>query len=575
MEFNEVVELGKNTPCEQVKPTADAMAVVMYTSGSTGKPKGVCIAHKNLCASVGGMARNFSAWGKEGAETYIAYLPAAHILELVAEIAMISFGSTIGAALPLCRLLSLFHSHIGADCARGAGSHHPWLAGYADPRSIASSGACRAYAGKDGPTINFLPCPEAPWEQAPGAVQEFKPTCMAAVPKIWDIFKKTVEEKVAGGSAVTRVIFEAAFAACSNASTWRFCPLLGLIFKKVGAVTGGNIKAGISGGGPLASDVQNFCRICFGFPLVQGYALTETCCAGSVQLTSDSEDGIVGAPLASVEIKLEDCPDIQDRAGNGYLTTDTKHWDGMACAGRGEVLIKGPSVSLGYYAKGDQAESLIKKTTEEFGDAAPNQTEHHWFHTGDIGLFTPDGRLKLIDRKKNLVKLKGGEYVAIEAMEAVYGTSIYVDAKAGGIMCHGDGDMDKPVALLLGNIPNIVNWAKENGITEEDPDALCKNEKVIEMVLKDLVKIGKASDSVAKNEILCAIHIIPGTGPAVFPGNETSPWTPENGFLTASNKIDRNAIKHGKTMGDATSDSFAGVLQPLRLKAGADAASVV
>merc|ERR1711998_623705 len=105
------------------------------------------------------------------------------------------------------------------------------------------------------------------------------------------------------------------------------------------------------------------------------------------------------------------------------MSNDTSHWDGSSCAGRGEVLIRGPSVSLGYYCAGlDEEEkvSLNKKTCEEFSSEAPNQDEFHWFHTGDIGLFTPDGRLKLIDRKKNLVKLKGGEYIAVEAMESIY-----------------------------------------------------------------------------------------------------------------------------------------------------------
>jgi len=543
--YDDVVALGNSSEggadtMEPVRPKRNTMAVVMYTSGSTGKPKGVLIAHKNLCASVAGMHRNFSQWGAEGQETYLAYLPAAHILELVAEIAMLSFGSTIG---------------------------------YADPRTIASAGACKYHRIGDGtPSINFDPS----LELAPGAIQEFKPSCLAAVPKIWDILKKSVEDGVGKGSAVSRIIFEAAFAAVKNAQSWRYCPLLNLLFtKKVGAVVGGRMKTGISGGGPLSNEVQSFCRIAFGFPLIQGYALTETCCAGCVQLTDDSRDGVVGAPLASVEIMLEDCPSIQDRNGKPYMTTDTNHWDSSACSGRGEVLIRGPSVSMGYYARGDQAESLTKKTTEEFSSETPNQEQgtYDWFHSGDIGLFTPDGCLKLVDRKKNLVKLKGGEYVAIEQMEAVYGTSVFVDAKLGGIMVHGDGDIDKPVAIAQGNIPVLKKWAEANGIDASDPDALCENEAVVKMVLADMKSIAK--DKLAKNEVICGIALISGSGPNVWPGNNKSPWTPENGFLTASNKIDRNAIKNGKFMkeGQPPSDNFMEILQPLREKAGAPAGS--
>jgi len=532
--YEELIEMGGKSDFELSPPKPDNMAVVMYTSGSTGKPKGVVIGHKNICASVGGMQQLFAQFGKEGGETYIAYLPAAHILELVAEIACISFGSEIG---------------------------------FADPRTISSTGACRFHVENGTEALNHTPSLTV----APGAIQEFKPSVMVAVPKIWEILKKGIESKIKDSSCLVRHLFEAAFAACRNAAGWRSCPLLGLIFSKsVGSMIGGRLKIGISGGGPISEEVQTFCRVAMSVPIVQGYALTETTCGGSVQLITDREPGVVGAPLSSVEMKLEDCAEINDRKGNPYLTSNNTHWDGSACSGRGEVMIRGPSVSLGYYAAGDDEEEvkdLIKKTENEFGHSAPNQgKEFHWFHTGDIGLFTPDGRLKLIDRKKNLVKLKGGEYVAIEQMESVYGGSVFVNMISGGIMCHGDGDLDKPDALVQAEMSNIKTWAKDNDIKTQDPDELCKDKAVIKMVLDDLNKIG--SGKVAANERLAAIALISGTGPAVFPGSNTSAWNPENGFLTASNKIDRNNIKNGTCRNGVTSPCYADVLQELRAKQG-------
>ena len=65
--------------------------------------------------------------------------------------------------------------------------------------------------------------------------------------------------------------------------------------------------------------------------------------------------------------------------------------------------------------------------------------EDGWFRSGDVGLFLPDGSLKLIDRVKNLVKLLGGEYIAIENMESNYATCPYVNGIGGGILCYGDG----------------------------------------------------------------------------------------------------------------------------------------
>ena len=121
-------------------------------------------------------------------------------------------------------------------------------------------------------------------------------------------------------------------------------------------------------------------------------------------------------------------------------------------------------MSPGYYI-------MEKKTREEFDDQG-------WFHTGDIAIWTSEGfvsqgshqclddstftynysttspgpcsspQIKIVDRLKNLIKLKGGEYIAIESMESTYANSVFVNGSNGGIMCYGNGDMDRPVALV-------------------------------------------------------------------------------------------------------------------------------
>jgi len=124
---------------------------------------------------------------------------------------------------------------------------------------------------------------------------------------------------------------------------------------------------------------------------------------------------------------------VLDRNKNPYLNTDRIH-RGEPCLGRGEVWIRGPAVCSGYYVQ-------EKKTREDFD-------ENGWFHTGDIAIWNAAGQLKIVDRLKNLVKLKGGEYVAIESMEATYAQSVFVNGVNGGLMCYADGDMDRPVALV-------------------------------------------------------------------------------------------------------------------------------
>lgn len=505
--IEEVISMGSApTVSAPTPPKPEQIACVMYTSGSTGKPKGVMITHGNIVASVSALQQVFTQWGlKFGEETYIAYLPAAHILELCAEIGSLSLGFAVG---------------------------------YADPRTISSKGACRQRP--DG-TINTKP--EYPYP--PGAIQEFKPSVMAAVPKIWDILKKGVEENVGKMSPVLKYLFQVAFSGRHWAlQQYRDSPLFkAVVLKKLKAMMGGQLKLGITGGGPIAGDVQNFIRVAFGVPLLQGYALTESTCAGTIQQVWDIRNGLVGSPVPSVEIKLRSCigkdglPEVLDREKKPYLDTDTAHY-GKACSGRGEVMIRGPSVSKGYFKQADKMVGIF--------DA------DGWFHSGDVGLFLSDGSLILVDRVKNLVKLKGGEYIAIEAMEKEYSTSPYVNALGGGVMCYGDGDMDRPVALVQANVAEIVKLANSHGIPTSNIEQLCKNPTIEELVLESLVKVGKAG-KLGSNEILCAIVLIAGTGPEKGKATVDSPWTPENECLTASNKLNRSGIK----------ESFALVLKPL------------
>lgn len=477
-------------------PTPDHLAVVMYTSGSTGKPKGVMIKHRSMVASIAALGAKFSQFGlKEGEETYIAYLPAAHILELVAEISMVCLGASIG---------------------------------FACPKTISSKGACRVRP--DG-SVNFT----AGYPYPPGGIQEFRPSCMAAVPKIWDILMKGVVDVVGKGSPVTKFLFQVAYSGRHFATMQgRESPLFkAIVFRKLSNMLGGRMKAGVTGGGPISADVHGFIRTAFAMPLLQGYALTETCCAGTAQLIEDTRFGVVGPPLGSVEIKVRSCigadgqPEVLDRKGKPYLESDMDHYD-EPCHGRGEVLIRGPSVASGYFNQPD--------TTAKVFDA------DGWFHSGDVGLITPDGAIMIVDRLKNLVKLKGGEYIAIEAMEKEYSTSTYVNGILGGIMCYGDGGMDRPVALVQCNTIELEKWAKAAGISYKCVEDLCKDPAAEKMVLDSLNAVGKAA-GLAANEILCAISLISGTGPIEGEATENSPWTPENGGLTASNKLDRKKIQ--------------------------------
>ncbi|RLN44903.1 hypothetical protein BBJ29_001824 [Phytophthora kernoviae] len=157
---------------------------------------------------------------------------------------------------------------------------------------------------------------------------------------------------------------------------------------------------------------MDFCRVAFLSTVVEGYGQTETC--GGVTATPflDLAPGFVGTPNTGIEIRLESVPDM------GYLVTDRTHGEGVvavSCMGRGEICVRGPLVLKGYFKQPDK--------TAEALDA------DGWLHTGDIGLWSPLGQLRIIDRKKNIFKLSQGEYVAPEKLENVLVTL----AKANGL----------------------------------------------------------------------------------------------------------------------------------------------
>lgn len=124
----------------------------------------------------------------------------------------------------------------------------------------------------------------------------------------------------------------------------------------------------------------------------------------------------------------------------------------------------------------------------------------------------------------------------------------------GGIMCYGDGDMDKPVALVQANVVELAKWADGQGITYSSMEELCKKPATEKMVLDSLLAAGKTG-KLGANEFLGAIALIPGTG-SPTEAELTSPWTPENGGLTASNKLSRQPIQ----------TTYKAILDPLKQK---------
>jgi long-chain acyl-CoA synthetase len=165
-----------------------------------------------------------------------------------------------------------------------------------------------------------------------------------------------------------------------------------LVFGKMKAILGGNVKIMLTGSAPMAAEVIDFIKICFCAPLHEGYGLTESAAAASITFGKDKNSGFVGGPLACVKFRTRDIPEMD------YYSTDKLP--------RGELQMYGPSIFKGYFMNPE-------KTKEAFD-------EDGWFCTGDVVVVTDQGSVKIIDRAKNIFKLSQGEYIAPEKLENVY-----------------------------------------------------------------------------------------------------------------------------------------------------------
>lgn len=237
---------------------------------------------------------------------------------------------------------------------------------------------------------------------------------------------------------------------------------------KVKAAVGlSKAHAMISGSAQLDPDVQEFLRAAFANNFAQGWGMTETCAVGTLQMNGDFSLGNVGPPMAATEVCLESVPDYE------YSVDDKPN-------PRGEVLIRGPSMFREYYKNADETQ----KTLDPDG----------WFHTGDIAEVDRLGRFKIIDRKKNVLKLSHGEYISPERIENVYTGSTNLVAMA---YVHGDASESCLVSIFgvdPDNFPPFASKVLQREVPAGDVEAVRKaahDPRVRKAFLKVLDGIGR------------------------------------------------------------------------------------
>ena len=416
---------------------AGDLATIIYTSGTTGRPKGCELTHRNLLSGGRNAVQGalHELFEMEGSSTLL-FLPLAHSFARIIQVACIEGGAVL----------------------------QHW---------------------EDSSTLAL-------------ALPETSPLFLLAVPRVFEKVFNSAQQQAAVSGAKSRIFRAAADTAIAHsraqgapgggqrdgagrALKMRHALFDRLVYSKLRAAVGGNVKYAVSGGAPLGERLGHFFRGA-GITVLEGYGLTETSAAAMVNRPSRNKIGTVGLPIPGTTVRIAD---------------------------DGEILIGGPIVFRGYW-RNEQA-------TAEALDS------DGWLHTGDIGSVDDEGFLSVTGRKKELIVTAGGKNVAPAVLEDRLRAHPLVS------QCMVVGDNQPFVACLITLDTEALDfWKQQHGKPAdataadlaEDPDLIAE----LQTAVDDANKAVSRAESIRKFRIL------------------STDFTEASGHLTPSLKVKRSIV---------------------------------
>jgi long-chain acyl-CoA synthetase len=410
---------------------ASDLATIIYTSGTTGRPKGCELTHRNLLSAVrnaihGALPEIF----EQADASTLLFMPLAHVFARIIEIGCLESGAILGH--------------------------------WEDSSSVAEG------------------------------LREFRPTFLLAVPRVFEKVYNTAQQQASASAAKSKIFAAAASTAVAYSQAQdtgrsglglqvRHVIFDQIVYSKLRAAVGGRVKYAVSGGAPLGERLGHFFRGA-GITVLEGYGMTETSAAATVNKPRRNKVGTVGQPLPGVSARI---------------------------AEDSEILLRGGLVSAGYWHN----EAATAETLDAEG----------WLHTGDLGSLDDEGFLRVTGRKKELIVTAGGKNVAPAVLEDRLRAHPLIS------QCMVVGDNRPFIACLITlDEEALLHWKRQHGKPADataadlatDPDLIAE----IQAAVDDANLAVSRAESIRKFKIL----------PVDF--------TTDNDYITPSLKVKRALV---------------------------------